>query len=79
FLGSGTSEAITVADFARARYSLKKANVPDMNLVAIVDPSVEYTLNTLSNLTNVSNNPMWEGVITSGLASGRKFVKNIYG
>lgn len=79
FVGSGTSEAITVADFARARYSLKKANVPDMNLVAIVDPSVEYTLNTLTNLTNVSNNPMWGGVITSGLASGRKFVKNIYG
>lgn len=79
FVGSATSEAISVADFARARYSLKKANVPDMNLVAIVDPSVEYTLNTLTNLTNVSNNPMWEGVITSGLASGRKFVKNIYG
>lgn len=79
FVGSATSEAIGVADFARARYSLKKANVPDMNLVAIVDPSVEYTLNTLTNLTNVSNNPMWEGVITSGLASGRKFVKNIYG
>lgn len=49
------------------------------NLVAIVDPSVEYTLNTLSNLTNVSNNPRWEGVITTGLASGMKFVKNIYG
>jgi hypothetical protein len=53
--------------------------MPDTNLVAFVDPSVEYTLNTLSNLTNVSNNPMWEGVITSGLASGRRFVKNIYG
>lgn len=79
FVGSGTSEAIAVADFARARHSLKKANVPDQNLIAIVDPSVEYILNTLSNLTNVSNNPMWEGIITSGLASGRKFVKNIYG
>ena len=79
FVGSGTSEAITIADFARALHSLKKANVPDTNLIAIVDPSVEYTLNTLTNLTNVSNNPMWEGIITSGLASGRKFVKNIYG
>lgn len=79
FVGSGTSEAIAVADFARALHSLKKANMPDTNLVAIVDPSVEYSLNTLTNLTNVSNNPMWEGVITSGLASGRKFVKNIYG
>jgi len=79
FVGTGTSEAIGVADFARARHSLKRANVPDQNLIAIVDPSVEYTLNTLANLTNVSNNPMWEGIITSGIASGRKFVKNIYG
>lgn len=79
WVGAGTSEVIAVADFAKALFALKKANVPDVNLVAIVDPSVEYTLNTLTNLTNVSNNPMWEGVITSGLASGRRFVKNIYG
>lgn len=79
FVGTGTSEAIAVADFARALYSLKKANLPDTNLMAIVDPSVEYTLNTLTNLTNVSNNPKWEGIITSGLASGRRFVKNIFG
>jgi hypothetical protein len=79
WVGSGTSESIAVTDFARALYSLKKANVPDTNLVAIVDPSVEYVLNTLTNITNVSNNPKWEGVITSGIASGRRFVKNIYG
>lgn len=79
FVGTGTSEAIAVADFARALYSLKKANVPDTNLIALVDPSVEYILNTLTNITNVSNNPRWEGIITSGLASGRRFVKNIYG
>jgi hypothetical protein len=70
---------MTVNDFAKALYSLKKANVPDRNLIAIVDPSVEYTLNTLTNLTNVSNNPRWEGIITSGIASGMRFVKNVYG
>lgn len=79
FIGTGTSEAVAVADFARALHSLKKANMPDRNLVAIVDPSVEYILNTLTNLTNVSNNPMWEGIITSGIASGRRFIRNIYG
>lgn len=79
FVGSGTNEVIALADFAKALYSLKKANVPQTNLVAIVDPSVEYTLNTLTNLTNVSNNPMWEGIITSGIANGMRFVKNIYG
>ena len=79
FVASGTSSVISVSDFARALYGLKKANVPQTNLVAIVDPSVEYTINTLTNLTNISNNPMWEGVITSGIASGMRFVKNIYG
>lgn len=79
FVASGTSEVIAVADFAKALYSLKKANVPDRNLIAIVDPSVEYTLNTLTNLTSVSNNPKWEGIIESGIASGMRFVKNVYG
>lgn len=79
FVGTGTNEVITVADFAKARFSLKKANVPDRNLIAIVDPSVEFEMNTITNITNVSNNPRWEGVITSGIASGMSFLANIYG
>lgn len=79
FVGSGTSESISVADFARASYALKKANLPDRNLIAIVDPSVEYTLNTLTNLVNMSNNPRWEGIVAESIASGHRFVKNIYG
>ena len=79
FVASGTNEVFAVADFANARYSLKKANVPDTNLVAIVDPSVEYTINTLTNITNVSNNPRWEGIVSDGIATGMKFVKNVYG
>jgi hypothetical protein len=66
-------------DFARARYALKTANVPDTSLVAIVDPSVEYALNTVTNLSNVSNNPRWEGVIAEGIATGMRFVANVYG
>lgn len=77
--GSGAGTLITVADFARARYALKKANVPDVGLVAIVDPSVEYTINTLTNLVSVSDNPRWEGIVADGIATGMKFVKNIYG
>lgn len=79
FVATGTSNFISVEDFARARLSLKKANVPDTNLIAIVDPSVEYTLNTATNLVNISNNPMWEGIVSDGIASGMKFVKNVYG
>jgi hypothetical protein len=79
YAGSGTGAVITVADFARARYALKKANVPDTNLIAIVDPSAEYTINTLSDLVSVANNPMWEGIVSSGIATGMRFVKNVYG
>ena len=79
FVASGTNEVFTVADFAKARYSLKKANVPDTDLIAIVDPSVEYTLNTLTNISNISNNPRWEGIVSDGIATGMKFVKNVYG
>jgi hypothetical protein len=34
------------ADFAKARYALTKSNVPMRNLVAIVDPSTAYTIET---------------------------------
>ena len=77
--GSGTGAVIAVADFARARYALKKANVPDTNLIAVVDPSVEYTINTLTNLVSVSDNPRWEGIVADGIATGMRFVKNVYG
>lgn len=79
WVAQGTNEVMTVQDFAKALFALKKANVPSSNLIAIVDPSVEYELNTLTNIVNVSNNPRWEGLITSGIASGMRFTKNIYG
>lgn len=79
FVASGTNQTITVQDFAKALYALKKANVPQTNLIAIVDPSVEYTLNTLTNIVNISNNPRWEGLVTTGIATGMRFIKNIYG
>lgn len=78
-MSGGNSGYIEVADFAYALHSLKKANVPQTNLVAIVDPSVEFTINTLSNLVNVSDNPRWEGIINDGVATGMKFIKNIFG
>lgn len=79
YIGSGTNETMSVNDFARALYALQKANVPATNLVAIVDPSVEFAINTITNISNVSNNPQWEGIVSSGISSGMRFVKNIYG
>jgi hypothetical protein len=79
WVGAGTGETMAAQDFAKAKFALQKANVPMTNLVAIVDPSVEYALSTLTNLTNMSNNPRWEGIVSSGISTGMKFLVNIYG
>jgi hypothetical protein len=78
-ISGGNAGVLELEDFAFARYALKKSNVPDRGMVAIVDPSVEYQLNTLTNLVNVSNNPMWEGIVRDGIATGMRFVANVYG
>jgi hypothetical protein len=77
--GHGTGNVIAPEDFAYAGYALKKAKVPNQSLIAIVEPSVAYELETLTNLVNVSNNPKWEGVIESGITKNMRFVKNVYG
>ncbi len=79
FVATGTNEVMAIADYAKALHSLKKANVPDQALIGIVDPSVEFELNTSTNIVNVSNNPRFEGIINTGIASGMRFVKNVFG
>lgn len=79
FVGGGTNETIAVRDFQRARFALEKANVPLTDLVAIVDPSVEFELATQTNLVNISNNPQWEGIVRKGITTGMRFVNNVYG
>jgi len=79
WVAGGTGDVMSLEDFARAKYALQKANVPMTNLVAIVDPSVEFTLSTLTGLVNLNSNPRWEGIVSSGISSGMKFITNIYG
>lgn len=78
-VASGTSEVMAPADFAYAGYALKKAKVPTTNLLAFVDPSVAFALETSTNLVNVSNNPRWEGIIETGITDNMRFIKNVYG
>lgn len=79
FIGSGTNEVIAIKDFALAKYALEMAAAPMTNLIAIVDPSVEYTLKTQSNLVTLDNNKAWEGVVRDDLITGSKFAFNIFG
>lgn len=80
YVGGGSSHQLVFSDLAAAHYALTKANVPLVNLVGIVDPSVAYTLQTQANTVNLlSPMPMWESVIKEGAVSGFKFRFNLYG
>lgn len=75
----GTTRIMTLEDFIAMKLAFDKANVPAAGRIAIVDPIVEATINSLTNLVNVSNNPMFEGIVTSGFARDHKFIRNIFG
>jgi hypothetical protein len=78
--GAGiTTRVMSLSDFIAMKLAFDKAKVPAGGRIAIVDPIVEATLNSLTNLVNVSNNPMFEGIVTEGFARDHKFVKNIFG
>lgn len=79
FVASGSSQVFALKDFARAKYALDKANVPQTGRIAIVDPATDYQLSTLTNLVALDSNPMWEGIITEGLSTGLRFTRRIFG
>lgn len=72
--------ALSFTDFARARYALTKANVPLTNLVAVIDPSQAFVLETQTNVVNMlSPNRQWQTIISDGIVTGFKFRFNIFG
>jgi len=78
--GAGASTRVaTLDDFISMKLAFDKANAPASGRIAIVDPVVEASLNSISNLVSVSNNPMFEGIVTEGFARDHKFVRNIFG
>jgi len=78
--GSGATDRIfDLSDIVALKLSFDKANVPQEGRILIVDPIVEATLNSTANLINASNNPQFEGIITSGFARNHKFIRNIFG
>ena len=80
WVAQGSSASLTLADLAAARYALKRANVPMRDLVGIVDPSVIYTIQTQTNLTNLlTPDRKWQEINHSGAETGFKFEMNVFG
>ena len=50
YVGTGTSNVIALADVAKAKLALDKANVSKSGRMAIVDPTVSYQLVQLDNV-----------------------------
>ena len=80
WVGSGTSQVMALKDFFLAEYALRKANVPMRNLVAVVDPSVAYAIESLTNVqTLLSPVPKWNMIASEGLVTGFQFRFSIGG
>jgi hypothetical protein len=79
--GSGaTDRIIDLSDFVAMKLAFDKANAPAGGRIAIVDPVVEASLNTLVTQTaSINYNPMFEGLVTEGFARDHRFVRNIMG
>jgi hypothetical protein len=82
WIGNGTGGVITLGDFARAKFALDKANCTGSR-VAVIDPSQEYVLNTLTAVTGLTNtNAAFDGIVQEGFVNsttGMRFVKHVYG
>jgi hypothetical protein len=78
--GAGaTNRVMTLEDMAYMQFAFDEADVPAEGRIAIVPPVVALTLGTLTNIVNVSNNPMFEGLVQTGFSRNHKFVTNVYG
>ena len=77
---AATTRNVVLADFVSMKLAFDKANAPAGGRIAIVDPIVEATLNTLISQTSVVNNtPQFQGVLNEGFARDHRFVRNIMG
>jgi len=79
WVASGADQRIGLADFSYAKTAFLKAKAPDSGIICILDPISELSLNRLSNIANVSNNPHFEGIVETGFGKGMRFMKNIFG
>lgn len=79
WIANAPNNVFSLADVVHAKLAMDKANVPEEGRIAIVDPICEAALNSITNIVNVSNNPQFQGIVESGFAKGRKFIRNIMG
>lgn len=79
-VAQGTNQVLVFKDFLLAELSLRKANVPMRNLVAIIAPETAYQIQSQAAITGLlSPIPQWGQVSINGLVSGFQFKFNVFG
>lgn len=73
-----TNAVFALSQLISMRLAFDKANVPAAGRVFIADPVVEATLNGLVTITH-DVTEFGKEVLTGGMASGMRFVMNLYG
>lgn len=82
FKGSN-SGVLTIKDIDAIKYAFDKAYVPTENRMLIITPEMEFALNELLNITEVSNGSQFnfnvDGLVTTGFGDKLNIVRNIAG
>ena len=83
FQGGGTGGALQIKDISAIKLAFDKAYVPTQNRMLIITPEMEFELNNLLNITEVSNGSQFnynvDGLIQTGFGDGLDIVRNILG
>lgn len=83
FLGGGTGGALQIEDIGAIKLAFDKAFVPTSNRMLIISPEMEFELNKLLNITEVSNGSQFnfniDGMVQTGFGDRLDIIRNIYG
>ena len=83
FAGKGTGGALSVEDLGAMKLAFDKALVPVQNRLLIISPEMEFELNKLLNITEVSNgstfNFNFDGLVQTGFGDRLNVIRNIFG
>lgn len=71
---------LSLQDLINMKLAFDKAEVPAAGRIAIVDPVVGATLNTLYQASaNVDSNPMMQEILTGGFSRDHEYIMNLFG
>lgn len=82
-VASGTGNALALEDIRKAKFAMDKARVPAAGRVLLIDPSQEFNLNALVQITEPTTGDIFNkdvtGIINTGFGNELMFERKLYG